>query len=69
MKIKNIDKNARKKMVALNCIVIFVFLVLYYIVVGCPAFSAADRFRREELAYGVGPAEILAHISMDDYAI
>ena len=64
-----VDKKTRKGRLARNVAGVLLLVMLYYISSGCPAFSAEDRFRREELAQGIGPAEIHAHISMDNYTV
>ncbi len=58
----------RKRKVIFNFILIAVLILLMYIFLGCPAFTPTQQFRREEKANGVGPAEILDTISLEEYS-
>lgn len=58
----------RKKKVIFNFILIAVLMLLLYIFLGCPAFTPTQQFRREEKANGVGAAEILDSICLEEYS-
>jgi hypothetical protein len=51
----------------LNLVLLAVVLLLFYISIGCPAFTPEQQFRKEEKAYLVGPAKILDNISLEKY--
>ena len=63
---ENIPRKAR---ICLNLLAILVLLAVGYLLLGCPAFTPAQHYRRLEKANLVGPAEIIeiAEISNGSY--
>ena len=53
------DRIPRKTQVAVNLLLILVFGLLLYVLIGAPSFSLEHAFRRMEKRHMVGPSQIL----------
>ena len=55
----------RKYRAAINSLAVLCLVFLIYILIGSPAFTRTQKFRRMEQAELVGPARILASVDLD----
>lgn len=57
----------RRVKIAINLLALYLLGFALYIFIGCPAFTAEQRFRRLEKAHMVGPARIIENYELEPY--